>query len=237
MFEHNWVKPFNAKIRARPMSHSPTTQALRKRTSSQQKNSGLLWVQGLWMLTWGLACLPAYAGEQENEALADAVRAALQQTHLRAVPYEHTQAQPDPHGADALRTQHNDRRLSRYISNPYHRQQLTRLVHYEAQRAGLEPALVMAVIEVESHFNSNAVSSANARGLMQVMPFWTRAIGDGQVNTLHQPQINIRYGCVILRHYLDIEQGNILRALGRYNGSLGQMHYPQKILTAWQHWR
>ena len=95
-------------------------------------------------------------------------------------------------------------------------------VWYEAHRAGLEPALVLGLIQVESGFKKYAISSAGAMGLMQVMPFWTRQIGDGDVERLLNMQINLRYGCVILRHYLDEEHGDLFMALGRYNGSRGQ---------------
>jgi soluble lytic murein transglycosylase-like protein len=105
------------------------------------------------------------------------------------------------------------------------------LVHYEATRAGLDPHLVLAVIDVESHFRKYAVSSAGARGLMQVMPFWVREIGEPGHNLFHE-RTNLRYGCVILRHYLDRERGNLANALGRYNGSLGRPEYPVRVLKA-----
>ncbi len=108
---------------------------------------------------------------------------------------------------------------------------LLRTVHYEALRAGLDPQLVLAVIHVESNFRKYAVSSAGARGYMQVMPFWVGLIGKKGDN-LFNLRANIRYGCVILRHYLDIEGGNLSRALGRYNGSLGKPDYPELVLRA-----
>mgnify|MGYP001610496015 CR=1 FL=1 len=103
---------------------------------------------------------------------------------------------------------------------------------YEAVRAGLDPQLVLSVIQVESSFKKYAVSTAGARGYMQVMPFWAREIGVSDHNLFHL-RTNLRYGCTILRHYLDIEKGNYFRALGRYNGSLGQPDYPDLVMSAW----
>lgn len=108
-----------------------------------------------------------------------------------------------------------------------------RTVHYEATRAGLDPQLVLAVIQVESNFRKYAVSTAGARGYMQVMPFWVDLIGTQDHNLFHL-RTNLRYGCLILRHYLDIERGNLTRALGRYNGSLGQLWYPNLVQKAWK---
>jgi soluble lytic murein transglycosylase-like protein len=107
------------------------------------------------------------------------------------------------------------------------------MVRYEAMRAGLDPHLVLAVIDVESKFRKYAVSKSGARGLMQVMPFWVREIG-APTDNLFQERINLRYGCTILRHYLDREHGNLSNALGRYNGSLGQADYPNRVLRAWK---
>ena len=105
-------------------------------------------------------------------------------------------------------------------------------VHYEAKRAGLDPQLVLGLIQVESNFRKYAVSSAGARGYMQVMPFWVKLIGQPGQNLFHL-RTNLRYGCVILKHYLDIENGDFFRALGRYNGSLGQADYPNMVVRAW----
>lgn len=109
-------------------------------------------------------------------------------------------------------------------------------LRYEAMRAGLDPQLVLAVIDVESRFRRDALSSAGARGLMQVMPFWTRVLGNGDAGALLDPRVNLRYGCTILRHYLDMERGDLFRALGRYNGSLGRATYPEAVLRAWRRW-
>jgi soluble lytic murein transglycosylase-like protein len=109
-------------------------------------------------------------------------------------------------------------------------------VWYESKRAGLDVALVLGLIQVESNFRKFAISSAGARGYMQVMPFWTRLIGDGDPGTLFHLQTNLRFGCVILRHYLDTERGDTFMALGRYNGSRGQRPYPDAVLAARRAW-
>jgi len=105
-------------------------------------------------------------------------------------------------------------------------------VYYEARRASLDPQLILGIIQVESGFKKYAVSKAGAYGYMQVMPFWRKLIGHPSHNLFHR-RINLRYGCTILRHYLDIEKGNYFRALGRYNGSLGKAAYPNLVKNAW----
>jgi soluble lytic murein transglycosylase-like protein len=124
-------------------------------------------------------------------------------------------------------------RLRTRIPDTVQRIEFLRTVHYEATRAGLDPQLVLAVIQVESNFRKYAVSTAGARGFMQVMPFWVDVIGTKEHNLFHL-RTNLRYGCLILRHYLDIERGNLTRALGRYNGSLGQLWYPNMVQSAWR---
>ena len=124
------------------------------------------------------------------------------------------------------------RRLEKRIPDRENRLEYLRAIHYEATRAGLDPQLVLGLIQVESGFKKYAVSSAGARGLMQVMPFWIKVIGRSDDNLFHL-RTNLRYGCTILRHYLDIEQGDLYRALGRYNGSLGKPEYPNLVRAAW----
>ena len=124
-------------------------------------------------------------------------------------------------------------RLEQFILERTEREGFLRTVHYEATRAGLDPQLVLSVIQVESNFNKYAVSSAGARGYMQVMPFWVDTIGSLNHNLFHL-RVNLRYGCMILRHYLNKENGNYFRALGRYNGSLGKTTYPQLVLNKWR---
>ena len=124
-------------------------------------------------------------------------------------------------------------RMEKRIPDKAVRLDFLKTVQYEASRAGLDPQLVLGLIQVESGFKKYAVSSAGARGYMQVMPFWVRQIGTSDQNLFHL-RTNLRYGCTILRHYLDIEKGNLFRALGRYNGSLGQAAYPNMVVGAWR---
>lgn len=127
-------------------------------------------------------------------------------------------------------------RLARYVADPDERLTLLRLVHREARRAGLSPELVLALIHAESRFDRFAISSVGAQGLMQVMPFWKAELGRPQDN-LTDNATNLRYGCTILAHYLKRENGNMTRALARYNGSLGQHWYPARVVGYWQdHW-
>lgn len=123
------------------------------------------------------------------------------------------------------------RRLERKLPDPHYRMELLQRVHYEATRAGLQPELVLAVIEVESNFNRWAISSAGARGLMQIMPFWLNEIGRPDDNLFHL-ETNLRFGCTILRHYLDRSKGNLTEALARYNGSYGRYKYPELVYRA-----
>ncbi|HEX4917567.1 MAG TPA: transglycosylase SLT domain-containing protein [Limnobacter sp.] len=175
------------------------------------------------MLTWAA---PAMASQQ-YEPMADHVRLVLRQALASG------EATPRPLFDSAEHRIHwlgeMSRRLARRVPNFEERLELIKTIRYEAQRAGLDPQLVFALIEVESNFNAQARSHAGAIGLMQVMPFWTDVLSRGRVDELLEPRINIRYGCLILRHYLDIEKGNLDRALGRYNGSLGKMTYPNLV--------
>lgn len=125
------------------------------------------------------------------------------------------------------------RRLEKRIPDPRYREELLISIHYEATRAGLDPQLVLGLIQVESGFRKYAVSSAGARGYMQVMPFWVKVIGQPDDNLFHLRK-NLRYGCTILRHYLDIEKGDLFLALGRYNGSRGRAEYPNAVHAAWK---
>ena len=174
--------------------------------------------------------LGALAGAQKYEDLSDSVRASLS----RAIA---DQEPPRSSFLDSLEAvdwlAEMSRRLEKRIPDRDGRLSLLRALHYEATRAGLDPQLVLGLIQVESGFKKYAVSSAGARGLMQVMPFWVATIGRSDDNLFHL-RTNLRYGCTILRHYLDIEQGDLYRALGRYNGSLGQATYPNMVRAAWQ---
>ncbi len=171
----------------------------------------------------------AIAGAQKYEPLAASVQAALS----RAVA---DQAPPKSSFVDSMEAidwlSEMSRRLEKRIPVRESRLEFLRAVHYEATRAGLDPQLVLGLIQVESGFKKYAVSTAGARGFMQVMPFWIKVIGRSDDNLFHL-RTNLRFGCTILRHYLDIEQGNLYRALGRYNGSLGQPEYPNLVRSAW----
>jgi len=175
----------------------------------------------------------AFAGAQVYTPLSASVRAVLQRSVSdRAAPKPAFGSQQE---ADIWLNEMSHR-LKKYLPDEKYRLDFLKTVHYEASRAGLEPELVLGLIEVESGFKKYAVSSADARGYMQVMPFWVREIGTAEHNLFHL-RINLRYGCTILRHYLDMEKGDLYRALGRYNGSLGQPEYPNLVRAAWRkHW-
>lgn len=123
-------------------------------------------------------------------------------------------------------------RLARYVHDDALRGEMLTRIYHEARLAGLAPEIVLAVIQVESAFQPDAVSSAGAVGLMQIMPFWIRELGRS-ADDLMNPWLNLRYGCTILAHYLAIERGDLTRALARYNGSLGQTWYPERVMRAW----
>lgn len=184
-------------------------------------------------LTLALLCAAplALAGNQIEEKLSDSVRAQLRGAIAdRAVPTLSFKSGPE-NAHKWLYEMSN--RLRERIPDRKQRTELLKTVHYEAIRNGLDPQLVLGLIQVESSFRKYAVSSAGARGYMQVMPFWVKSIGEPHHN-LFLLRTNLRYGCVILRHYLDLEQGDYFRALGRYNGSLGQAEYPNAVNAAWQ---
>ncbi len=180
-----------------------------------------------------LAATPAWAGAQREEALAANVASAMSRSvsDINAPRLVFEDAREGP-----LWLAEMSRRLQSRIPDQWMRERLLTAVQYEATRAGLDPQLVLGLIQVESGFNKYAISPVGARGLMQVMPFWVRSIGASGHN-LFELTTNLRYGCTILRHYIDIEGGNLFRALGRYNGSLGQATYPNLVAGAWKrHW-
>ena len=172
----------------------------------------------------------AHAGEQRNEPIDPLVLATLtSQIADRAAPFLNFK-----NASDAQKWIFEmSNRLQRRIPDRRDRFELLKTIQWEATRAGLDPQLVLGVIEVESGFKKYAVSGATARGYMQVMPFWTRVFRRPRDN-LFNLRTNLRYGCIILRYYLDIEKGDFFRALGRYNGSLGRPEYPNAVNAAWQ---
>jgi len=183
-----------------------------------------------------LAPRPALAGAQVEEPLADAVRSALAMAIANAAPprpaFDSTE--------DRLRYLRwlgsTSEHLKRHTAEHMTRVEFLETLWYEAKRAGLEPSLVLGLVQVESGFRKYVVSSAGARGYMQVMPFWARLIGDGDASRLFHMQTNLRFGCVILRHYLNLENGDLFMALGRYNGSRGRGEYPAAVLGARKAW-
>ena len=191
---------------------------------------------GLALLLTVGALHHADAGNQREEALADAVRVALARAIADSRPPQLSFASD----ADKLLWQRwfdaMSRRLHSRMPDALLRAEFLQTLWYESRRAGLDPAMVMGLIQVESGFRKYAISKAGARGYMQVMPFWTRVIGDGQPSRLFHMQSNLRYGCVILRMYIDMERGNLYLALGRYNGSRGKPDYPNAVRAAWKRW-
>ncbi len=178
-----------------------------------------------------VAAQAVHAGAQIYEPLSASVRAALTKAVAdQAVPYLAFETETE---ARTWLTAMSAR-LARRIPDRVAREELLVTVHYEAKRAGLDPQMVLGLIQVESAFRKYALSGAGARGFMQVMPFWMKVIGGGEDHNLFHMRTNLRFGCVILRHYLDIEKGDVYRALGRYNGSLGKPQYPNIVLAAWR---
>jgi soluble lytic murein transglycosylase-like protein len=189
------------------------------------------------LLAAGLACCAlAHAGNQKEEALADSVRLALANAIKDARP-------PQPVFRDEAARQRYQlwfatmsERLKRKLPDLQSRTEFLEAAWYEATRAGLDPGLVLGLIQVESAFRKFAVSRVGARGYMQEMPFWAKVIGDSDRSKLFHMQTNLRYGCAILRMYIDMEQGSLYLALGRYNGSRGRPEYPNAVLAAWKKW-
>lgn len=170
------------------------------------------------------AALPAHAALRQ--APEPELRALMQRTVAEAESFQ------DRFDAEVWLLDMSTR-LKRYIPDPEDRLSLLRLVHLEASKAGLRPDLVMALIHTESRFDRFAISSVGAQGMMQVMPFWKAELGRPQDN-LTDNATNLRYGCTILSYYLKKENGNLGRALARYNGSLGKPQYPAKVIGLWQ---
>ena len=185
---------------------------------------------------WLAAPSQAHAGGQLEEPLMDSVRTALSSAIANQAP-------PEPHFFTTEARIHYVRwlaamsdRLRRRKPEWEVRRDFLQTAWYESKRAGLEVSLVLGLIQVESAFRKYAVSSVGALGYMQVMPFWTRVIGDGDPGKLFHMQTNLRFGCVILRHYMDRERGDLFMALGRYNGSRGRSPYPDAVFRAQRNW-
>ncbi len=187
---------------------------------------------------WGLLASPgsAWAGRQAEEPLADSVRSALSAAIANSAP-------PVPEFSDTeQRLAHlrwlgaMSERLKKRKPDFQTRIEFLQTAWYESRRAGLDTTMVLGLIQVESAFRKFAISRVGARGYMQIMPFWSRVIGDGDPARLFNMQTNLRFGCVILRHYLDRERGDTYLALGRYNGSRGRPEYPNAVYAAAKNW-
>lgn len=172
----------------------------------------------------------AWAGAQREETLADDVASVMRGSINSVNPPRLVFANPQE-GERWLKAM--SARLARFVADEAERRRLLVNIQYESTRAGLYTQVVLGLIEVESAFRQYAISNVGARGLMQVMPFWKRHIGQPSHN-LFDIRTNLRYGCTILRHYNNIERGNLVRALARFNGSLGSNKYPNAVLGAWR---
>jgi soluble lytic murein transglycosylase-like protein len=213
-------------------------------TSNVLDHSKLIFIAVLYSYV-----VSASAGPQREEHLADSVRIAMSSAVADLPPPTPYLPTPQDQAAYGKWFRHTQTLLERKIkdkkgqprlpelSSPELQQAFLQTVWYESRRAALDPTLVMGLVEVESGFRKFAISSAGARGVMQVMPFWTRQLGISDTSALFQWQANMRFGCVILRHYLSLEKGNMHMALGRYNGSRGQQAYPLSVLAAQRHWQ
>ena len=183
-----------------------------------------------------LALPRAQAGAQVEEPLANAVRSALAAAVADAAPPKPRFDKVEDRLAYLRWLGAASERLKKRKAEHHVRIEFLETAWYESKRAGLETALVLGLVQVESGFRKYAISSAGARGYMQVMPFWARLIGDGDARRLFHLQTNLRFGCVILRHYLAIEKGDLFLALGRYNGSRGKPEYPNLVFGAKKSW-
>ena len=178
----------------------------------------------------------ARAGAQVEEPLADSVRSVLSAALANRAPPKATFASIEERLAHLRWLGAMSERLKKRTAEHVTRVEFLETLWYESTRAGLEPSLLLGLVQVESGFRKYAVSVAGARGFAQVMPFWARLIGDGDSARLFHTQTNLRFGCVILRHYLNVERGDLYLALGRYNGSRGRPEYPNAVLGARRGW-
>ncbi len=206
---------------------------LKRRTAISSVLTALPTLVGLEALFFQEQC---WAGRQAEEPLIDSVRTALTSAIANHAPLVPEFADTESRLVYLRWLGAMSERLRKKKSDWNVRKEFLQTVWYEAKRAGLDVSLVLGLIQVESNFRKFAVSSVGARGYMQVMPFWTRVLGDGDAGKLFNMQTNLRFGCVILRHYLERERGDLFLALGRYNGSRGQAAYPNAVLGAKRLW-
>lgn len=179
----------------------------------------------LWLPTSALASTENHNGYEVDDELLLILKNAV----------EATDSFDDKYDAQVWLMDKSNR-MSRFSKDPQQRLSLLRSIHRAATRADLNPEVVLAVIEVESHFNRFAVSSVGAQGMMQVMPFWKNEIGRADDNLIDL-ETNLRYGCTILKHYIKRSDGHLANALARYNGSYGSYRYSSKVMDAWDKWR
>ena len=207
------------------------------RRAPYQRNTGTLARRALLLaapLAW--CCGDAWAGAQAEEPLADAVRSALAAAVAEEAPPRPRFDKVEDRLSYLRWLGATSEKLKKRKTDSHTRVEFLEAVWYESRRSGLETALVLGLIQVESGFRKYAISSVGARGYMQVMPFWARLISNGDDRRLFYLQTNLRFGCTILRHYLDREQGDIFLALGRYNGSRGKAEYPNAVFAARRSW-
>ena len=177
-----------------------------------------------------------WAGAQVEEPLADSVRSVLSAAISNRAPPKPSFFHIEERLAHLRWLGAMSERLKKRTAEHVTRVEFLETLWYESTRAGLEPSLMLGLVQIESGFRKYAVSIAGARGFTQVMPFWARLIGDGDSGRLFHTQTNLRFGCVILRHYLNIERGDLFLALGRYNGSRGRPEYPNAVFGARRAW-
>ena len=195
-----------------------------------------------WLAAAGLGVIAtnwpraARAGAQVEEPLADSVRSVLSAAIAERAPPRPSFETIDLRLAHLRWLGQMSERLKNRTADHLTRVEFLETLWYESTRAGLEPALLLGLVQVESGFRKYAISPVGARGYAQVMPFWARLIGDGNASRLFHTQTNLRFGCVILRHYLDLERGNLYLALGRDNGSRGRPEYPSAVFAARRGW-
>ena len=207
----------------------PRTSPSNSRLSNSRLSNLLLWPQWIAVALL-LLSISVTVSSEEKPAADPALLALLKQAAAEANSFG------DQYDAEVWLVE-KDPVLARLAKDPVQRISLLKLIHSEASRAGLSPEIVLALIEVESHFDRYAVSSAGAQGMMQIMPFWKKEIGRPNDNLI-DTQTNLRYGCTILRYYLDKEKGQLAEALARYNGSYGQYWYAERVFDAWaNNWR
>lgn len=189
-------------------------------------------------VTWKVFVLVALCGFSSCDAVVFAASSEMPGQELQAYvrqTIDEADSFEDRYDAEVWITL-NLGRLEKFRANEKERVEILQYVHREATVRNIEPEIVLAIIDVESAFDRYALSVAGARGLMQVMPFWSEIL-NVPVTQLMDIETNIRIGCAIFRHYLDKENGDLVRALSRYNGTNDPRLYAYKVwdryVTRW----